>query len=547
MTPWTHDWYRQEDWARSTGQDFYTTVQMRRYGGDLEGVMARLDYLQELGVTAIYLNPINDSPSLHKYDARSYHHVDRNFGPDPAADRRLVEREEPDEPSTWTWTRADGLFLQLIQEIHRRGMRVVVDVSWNHTGVTFWAWRDVLEKQAASRYADWYEIERFDDPDTPANEFRYSGWAGVRELPELKKVRVPGRQSSADRDLHPEVKAHIFAVTRRWLDPDGDGDPSDGVDGFRLDVAKRLPVGFWRDYRQLVKAVNPDALLVAELWWEEWPDRLLDPAPWLQGDMFDAVMNYRWYAATRSFITGDQAGKTPEWYAGELRFLERGVPRAAVEAMMNVAATHDTPRLSTSLQNRGRYKYRASPRENPAYQVQRPNPESLARQKLLLIQQFTWTGAPHIWYGDEVGMWGADDPDCRKPMIWDELTYEDESALPSRRSRHPDRVAPDRELFGFYQRLVRLRRRFADLFRRGTTRFLTPVGRTDVLVYRRRLGDLEAVITLNRSERASDVAVPVLPGRSYEDVLRGETLTPSRDRSLVVSLRALEGRILLRQ
>ncbi len=171
-TPWTQDWYRQEPWAKATSRDFYGTVQSRRYGGDLEGVLDRLDYLQHLGVTALYLNPINDAPSLHKYDARNYAHIDRNFGPDPRGDEARIATENPADPATWKWTAADSLFLTLVREVHRRGMRIIMDYSWNHTGTSFWAWRDVLKNQRNSRFADWYEIERFDDPATPdTNEF----------------------------------------------------------------------------------------------------------------------------------------------------------------------------------------------------------------------------------------------------------------------------------------------------------------------------------------------------------------------------------------
>ena len=112
--------------------------------------MERLDYLQDLGVTALYLNPLNDAPSLHKYDARNYHHIDRNFGPDPRGDERRTAAEDPADPATWTWTAADSLFLALVREIHRRGMRVIMDYSWNHTGITFWAWQDVLKNQRSS-------------------------------------------------------------------------------------------------------------------------------------------------------------------------------------------------------------------------------------------------------------------------------------------------------------------------------------------------------------------------------------------------------------
>ena len=293
-------------------------MQARRYGGDLQGVLDRLDYLQELGVTALYLNPVNDAPSLHKYDARNYHHIDRNFGPDPRGDERRIAAEHPADPATWGWTAGDSLFLELVREVHRRKMRIIVDYSWNHTGIAFWAWQDVLKRQRESPYADWYAVEAFDDPATPdTNEFRYRGWVGVPWLPEWKKIGRPDGQThgAIEGTLVPGVRKLVFDVTRRWLDPNGDGDPSEGVDGFRLDVAEMVPLGFWREYRRFVRSINPEAYLVGEVWWESWPDRIYDPAPWLQGDVFDAVMNYRWFMPTRGFFSGAPPALSPPAYA----------------------------------------------------------------------------------------------------------------------------------------------------------------------------------------------------------------------------------------
>ncbi len=511
ITPWSHDWYRQEPWAAATGKDFYGTAQFRRYGGDLQGVLDRLDYLQDLGVTALYFNPLNDAPSLHKYDARHYHHIDRNFGPDPRGDEARMAAEDPTDPATWGWTAADSLFLALVQEVHRRGMRIILDYSWNHTGITFWAWRDVLANQRASRYADWYEIERFDDPATPdTNEFAYRGWVGVPWLPELKKVGRPAGQThgAIEGTLMPGVRDHVFAVTRRWLDPNGDGDPSDGVDGFRLDVAEMVPLGFWREYRRFVRGINPEAYLVGEIWWEAWPDRMYDPAPWLQGDVFDAVMHYRWYAPTRSFFAQAPPFLTTTGYAAALDSLEVGIGADHLRAMMNLTASHDTPRFATSVFNPGRYKYQVNPRENPGYRLHRPDERTRRLQRLILVQQFTWPGAPHVWNGDEVGMWGADDPDDRKPMLWADLRYEDETAHPLGRPRPRDRVAPDTALFRLYRDLIALRKANLRLLADGSVTWLLTDDDRRVLAYERVLGEARAVVAFNASEVAREVSVP---------------------------------------
>ena len=509
-TPWTHDWYRMEPWAIATGRDFYATVQFRRYGGDLQGVLDRLDYLRDLGVTALYLNPVNDAPSLHKYDARNYRHIDRNFGPDPRGDEARMAAEDPTDPATWQWTAADSLFLALVREVHRRGMRVIVDYSWNHTGITFWAWRDVVERQGESPYAGWYEIEQFDDPATAdTNEFAYRGWAGVPWLPEWKKVGRPAGETKGaiDGNLVPGVKDLVFAVTRRWLDPDGDGDPSDGIDGFRLDVAEMVPLGFWRDYRRFVRSVNPQAYLVGEIWWEQWPDRMYDPAPWLQGDVFDAVMNYRWYAPTRSFFAGAPPNLTASAYAAQLDSLAAGFGQAELKAMMNLTASHDTPRFGTSIYNPGRYKFHVNPRENPDYRIGKPDARTRRIQEMILVQQFTWVGAPHIWNGDEVGMWGADDPDERKPMVWADLRYQDEVADPFGRPRRADAVAPDTALYRVYHDLVTMRKDHLRLFVDGTVHWLLADDARRLLAYERVLGDDRAIVAFNASDEPQEIAV----------------------------------------
>jgi glycosidase len=508
VTKWTHDWYRQEEWASRTGQGFYTTAQHRRDGGDLQGVMDRLDYLQELGVTAVYFNPLNDAPSLHKYDARNYRHIDRNFGPDPTGDEAIMAGEVPHDPSTWQWTSADSLFLRLVDEMHARGMRVIVDYSWNHTGRAFWAWQDVVDKQEDSDFADWYEVTKYDDPATPDNEFSYEGWAGVQSLPELRKVGVPVgyHGGPAEGDLNPGAKAHVLAVTRRWMDPNGDGDPSDGIDGFRLDVAEQVPLGFWRDYRAFVKAINPDAYLVGEIWWEQWPERMMDPRPYL-GDVFDAVMNYRWYMPTRSLVSGAPPRMTPSRYIAHLDSVESGIPVRTLRGMMNVAATHDSPRLSTSLYNRGRYKYGVSPGGNPEYRIDRPDSTTDRIKRSLLVQQFTYYGAPHIWYGDEVGMWGADDPDTRKPMVWPDVRHEPEVVNPDGSHRAPDLVRVDTSMLNFYRRLGRVRSAYRDVLSRGALEYVLIDDEAGLLGYERRLEDEMLLVLLNVSAVTRTVEV----------------------------------------
>ena len=521
-TPWTQDWFRQEDWAVASGEEFYRTVQMRRYGGDLQGVLDKLDYLEELGVTALYFNPINDSPSLHKYDARSYRHVDRNFGPDPRGDEAIAAAEDPADPSTWQWTSADRQFLELVDAVHARGMRLIMDYSWNHTGSTFWAWKDVLEKQQDSPFATWYDVASFDDPATPdTNEFYYHGWVGVKTLPETREVGTGGETRGVfEGDLDPSFKQHVLAVTRRWMDPNGDGDPSDGVDGFRLDVAESVPFGFWRDYRRFVRSINPEAYLVGEVWWEEWPHHMTDPGPWLQGDVFDAVMNYRWYMPTRSYFAQAPPNLSTTGYIAHLDSVQQGFGPEFMKAMMNLGASHDTPRLGTSLYNGGLYKYQKSPRGNPEFKVDRPDARTDEVRQMLLLQQFTYPGAPHIWMGDEVGMWGGDDPDPRKPLVWADLTYEDETTHPFGEARRHDKVEVNEPLLDYYKQLIALRKEHIRLWVDGALSYLVADDDHRLLGYERVWEDQRAVVLFNASDEARTVTASV-PDGDYRQVVPG--------------------------
>ena len=512
ITPWHQDWYEQEEWAKVEGEHFHKLAAARRFGGDLQGVLDKLDYLQDLGINAIYFNPLNDSPSLHKYDARHYRHIDRTFGPDPAGDTAIIDAENPVDPATWKWTAADKLFLKLIREVHLRDMRVIIDYSWNHTGNTFWAWKDLLKNQAKSRFRDWYDIISFDDPETPENEFKFKGWLGVKTLPELKKVNVTGKREGHghvfEGDLQPEVKAHVFNITRRWLDPNGDGDPSDGVDGFRLDVATHVPLGFWRDYRKFVRKINPDALLLGEAWWTKWPDELMDPRPFLQGDIFDSVMHYQWYKPARRLFAQAEGGIKPTDFIAEMNRVYAGYSPAQTQNMMNLVASHDSPRFGTSFQNKHKYKYRMGARGNKELKLGPPSADVVREMRMMLLHQFTFTSAPHIWSGDELGMWGADDPDCRKPLLWNDVEHRPQVFTPDGQRHAPIPVKPDREMFNFHRELIALRKKRPD-WSRGKLQYLLANDAKMTLAYRRDHENNRSIVSFNFSDTPQSIRLKV--------------------------------------
>lgn len=342
ITPWTGDWYARADWEKEIGPNFYKDgILDRRYGGDLQGVLDKLDYLAGLGINALYFNPLFYAQSLHKYDGNCFHHIDPFFGPDPRGDLALMEKETGDEPKTWVWTAADKLFLRVLAEAHRRGMHVILDGVFNHTGRDSFAFRDLKKNQAKSRFREWYIVHSFDDPQTRRYEFDYQAWWGFKTLPVFAA-------SPDGRDLAPGPKAYIFAATRRWMDPNGDGDPSDGIDGWRLDVAPERPAPFWHDWNAHVRSINPRAYTSCEIWGE---------ASKLVADgSFSAAMNYHGFAIpVKGFLVDGRI--RAEDFARLLETRRRALPAAAADRMQNLMDSHDTDRLASMIVNAGLARY----------------------------------------------------------------------------------------------------------------------------------------------------------------------------------------------
>lgn len=438
-TEWTQDWYKRDEWEKNASDDFYAVVRERRYGGDLQGVIDKLDYLKELGVEGIYFNPIFDAQSMHKYDASYYHHIDRNFGPDPEGDVAQFNAEDPGNPSTWEWTEGDKLFLELIREAHKRDIKVVIDGVWNHTGTEFWAFQDLIKNQEQSPYKDWYVVTAFDDPETPENEFDYEGWWGFKGLPVFREENG---------GLVKPVRDHIFAVTKRWMDPNGDGDPSDGVDGWRLDVAEEVGKEFWKEWHSLVHEINPNAITVAEIWTDAAKE-------YINPEMFTTVMNYRFAYAAKDLLIDDKI--STDEFVNRLEQVAEDYPVEAGHVLQNLMDSHDTARLASFTVNRGiEYEGESHPRDG--FKVRKPVAAERELQKLVALFQFTWKGAPMIYYGTESGMWGADDPDDRKPMVWEDKEYEKERHHPYGEERPADDNNFDEDLFSYYKKLAELRK-----------------------------------------------------------------------------------------
>ena len=351
-------------------------------GGDLLGVVEHLDYIQDLGVNAIYFTPIFQSAANHRYHTHDYYQVDPLLGGNQA-------------------------FMTMLDECHRRGLKVVLDGVFNHASRGFFQFNDILENGPHSPWLDWFTIEGWPlsayDGSKPAN---YLAWVDNRALPKLNTD-------------NPQVREFIMQVAEHWIRL--------GIDGWRLDVPFEIhTVGFWAEFRQRVKAINPEAYIVGEIWY--------DSRPWLQGDQFDAVMNYLFTERVIAFAAGphvqaDQvAGRSYNpipalsgtQYADQIDWLLHLYPWEIQLAQLNLLDSHDTARLISIAGG------------------------DKASVRLATLLQMTYPGAPSIYYGDEIGLPGTNfDPDTRrgmpwdKPETWDMATLAYHKQLIAMRHAHP--------------------------------------------------------------------------------------------------------------
>ena len=514
---WTSNWFSLDEWEKNLGQNFKDHIYKRRYGGDIQGIIDHLDYLKELGIGAIYLNPVFEAASLHKYDGSTFHHIDVNFGPDPAGDRKLMQSEIPDDPSTWKWTEADKLFLILVDEVHKRNLKIIIDGVFNHTGVQFWAFQDIVQNGENSKYKDWYKINSFDDPATLVNEFDYDGWWGVKSLPEFNKD---------DTDLYRGPKQYIFHSTARWLDPDNDGDPSDGIDGWRLDVVREVPLGFWKSWAKMVKSINEEAVIIGELW-ELSPDFVSVAGP------FDALMNYNFAFAVNDFMIADKSAISTNEFVKLLDEVNNTYSKENLFALQNLLDSHDTDRLSSMIKNPDRNFDRDGNESNKTYDPGKPSDKEYERQKIIAAFQMTYMGAPYIYYGDEIGMWGADDPHDRKPMVWDESYYDDEVIDESSgfgAGFGSYEVSQNTDLLNWYKNLIDIRNN-SNALKKGDQKILYISDSTKAFAFERTYKDEKMICAFNLDDEEQMFTIPMVENKIYfSDLISGEEGSTGRNK-----------------
>ena len=438
--PWHIDDRYSERWDAEPGHHNFM-------GGDLDGITEKADYLKELGINTVYLNPIFAAESNHRYDAADYEQIDPALG-----------------------TLAD--YRELTAALKQRNMRLVLDCVFNHTGDEHWAFRECIEKGSSARHWSWYFIDGPSVVRSPKTNYRC--WWGFGDLPQLNTK-------------NPEVVEHLMKVGLKWL--------KEGAHGWRLDVPNEVDAinpDFWPEFRRRVKKQDPDCYIVGEIW--------TDARAWLQGDKFDAVMNYPVRQAGLEFVL-KAPGQGVDAAAFETMLTQQlaTYPEPALRVQFNLIGSHDTPRAATIADG------------------------DLRRVRLSFTFLYAWPGAPVVYYGDEIGLDGGKDPQCRRTYPWDRPDKQDLPTLEHVRALGKLRAAEP-------------------ALRRGTVRFLLSRGRTSAFARVPDAGDpgRPVVCVLNSQPEPARVEVPLGDLTGLPKSLLGPEARREGDR-LVLELPAYGG------
>ena len=392
------------------------------FGGDLPGIVAKIPYLQSLGINSIWLNPVFASSSNHRYNTRDYLTIDPALGS------------------------LDDL-RNLMKVLHQAGMHLILDGVFNHTGTDFFAFKDILENGANSRYKDWYYVYQF--PIQMEPKPNYACWWGIPGLPKLNVT-------------NPEVRNYLLNVSIYW--------PREtGIDGWRLDVPNEIEPSFWQEFRQLLKENYPDSYIVGEIWH--------DARFWLNQGYFDGVMNYLFrdliidYFAKRRITLSKL-----DFLLGRIRLR---YPETSNYALLNLLDSHDTARIISTFQEELSRRHDHTGSYHEAINHLRP----------ALIIQFTYPGIPLTYYGDEVGMTGGPDPDCRRTMPWEPETI-------------------NQVLLSFYRRLIAIRNQ-RDSLRRGYFQPLLTDDLAEIYGFLRYYDEEKTIIIINASDHKQNIQLDI--------------------------------------
>lgn len=378
------------------------------FGGDFEGVIQNIEYLKDLGINGIYFTPVFKAFSNHKYDTIDYMELDPQFG----------DKET---------------FKELIRVCHENGIKVMLDAVFNHCGYEFPPFQDVVVNGEASKYKDWFHINQF--PLKEEGKAHYETFGFSENMPKLKTG-------------NPEVREYLLEVGRYWV-------KEFGIDGWRLDVANEVSHDFWREFRKEIKAIDPEVYILGEVWH--------DAMPWLQGDQFDAVMNYPYTSVAIDYFAHGKV--TAAEFVNRTSEAMLMYPEQVNEAAFNLLGSHDTPRIATVCG------------------------ENTDKVKQLFAFLLSSPGSPCIYYGDEIGMTGVMDPGCRKCMVWDEEKQ-------------------NQDLLKFITQMIQLRKTNPAFGSQGTIQFIEAGETDEYVMYKKTFKDEKILFILNGADHAVMADLP---------------------------------------
>lgn len=368
------------------------------YGGDLKGIIDKLDYLSNLGVDLLYLTPIFKSKSNHKYNTNDYFDIDPQFG-------------------------TLDTVKELVEKAHNRGMKIVFDAVFNHSGGDFFAFEDILKNQKDSPYKDWYFIDSWPVSKEKCNYYTFAN--DISEMPKLNTNNI-------------EVREYLLKVGEYWI-------KEIGIDGWRLDVCDEVGHDFWKDFKKVVKKANEDAIIIGEI--------MHEANSFLKGDQLDGIMNYPFKNATIDFFC--KKGINGREFLDIMAANRMLYMDSITKQMWNLIGSHDTKRALTECDGK------------------------INRMKMAVAFQFLYIGVPYIYYGDEIGLCGGDDPDNRRCMIWNASEQ-------------------NKELLQLYKKLIRIRKENKALIYGS---FIEVYCNDDVIIFERDYNNEKVICIFNNGER----------------------------------------------
>lgn len=603
ISGWGSDWRKKEEWEKKLEENYNKKSEYYRfYGGDIQGLIEKLDYIKEKGFTAINLSPVFYSNSNHRYDTSDYRHISPNlafieqiayeydyeinekiYSEEGESEYKFLERLkdnktiENEDISNYIWTESDLLFASLIKEAHKREIRVIVEMNLASSSNEFWAFKKALEDGPKSEYKDWYiftdweKVKEYkksnEDVWNPLLEYngeskievivkkgkRYRRkWLETKqdysaneknEISLWNKENVAYEAESGFRELvlfnykNTDLRKHIVEAAKKWVQgPDGKvselWEEDDGVDAYMVDFTKfKIEEEFFKELRQSLVDVKKDFKIGIDIFLEAYKE-----SDNLDYDMFK---NYQLGGYINNYVLGIGKYKlTEEDFRSESNLLRFRNSNENYRNSYTYLSSKDSDRLFSMIINKGRELDLENEVQDLTYLTIRPDYQKedfIFELKLMTVLQMTQIGVPVVYYGDEIGMWGADDPNNRKPMIWEDITYEKESddlkkyknikkvfgeELETDEANSEIRysVEKNEDIENWYKEIIGLRNKYKKIFVYGKLEYMMLDNNKNIIIYQREFEGERILVMINKSSKAQEIILELDEKGRYDSI-----------------------------